>query len=73
MTVKELIERLSLEDPTMRVVVEGYEQGYDEVHELEYARVVPNTDTDRPWWDGELNCTTNKEAEIALLFPRGKR
>jgi len=32
MTVQQLIERLALEDPKMRVVVDGYEQGYDEVH-----------------------------------------
>jgi len=33
---------------------------------------VPNTDVDRPWWNGELNSTTNKEAEMAVLFSRGK-
>jgi len=73
MTVKELIERLALEDPNMRVVIQGYEQGYDEVHTLEYTRVMLNTDEDRPWWDGELNNTTDKSAEVALLFPRGKQ
>ena len=30
MKVRELIERLALEDPNMRVVMQGYEQGYDE-------------------------------------------
>ena len=34
MKVKELIERLLLEDPEMRVVVAGYECGYDELKEL---------------------------------------
>lgn len=72
MTVQQLIERLALEDPKTRVVVEGYEQGYDEVHEFQYTHIALNTDPDRPWWDGELNSTTNKEAEIALVFPRGK-
>ena len=72
MNVQQLIERLALEDPKMRVVVEGYEQGYDEVHELEYVRILPNTDKDRPWWDGEFNHTLDKTTEKALLFPRGK-
>jgi hypothetical protein len=71
MNVRELIERLALEDPKMRVVIQGYEQGYDEVRTLEYAKIVPNTDKDRPWWDGEFNDTTNPDSEIALLLPRG--
>jgi len=72
MNVQQLIERLALEDPKMRVVIQGYEQGYDEVHEVEYTNITPNTDKDRPWWDGELNDTTDKNAEVALLLPRGK-
>ena len=72
MNVKELIELLSKEDPKMRVVIQGYEQGYDEVHCAEYVNITPNTDKDRPWWDGELNDTTDKNAEVALLLPRGK-
>jgi len=73
MTVRELIERLALEDPSMRVVVQGYEQGYDEVHVVEYTHIVPNTDKDKPWWDGEFNETSNKETELALFLPRGGR
>jgi hypothetical protein len=72
MNVKELIELLSKEDPMMRVVIQGYEQGYDEVHCAEYTNIVPNTKKDRPWWDGEFNDTMNKDTEVALLFPRGK-
>lgn len=71
MNVRELIERLALEDPKMRVVIQGYEQGFDEVRTLKYAKIVPNTDKDRPWWDGEFNDTTNPDSEIALLLPRG--
>jgi hypothetical protein len=73
MNVKELIELLSKEDPKMRVVIQGYEQGYDEVHELEYVNILPNTDKDRPWWDGEFNDTIDKSTEVALMLPRGKR
>ena len=35
MKVKELIQRLESEDPNMRVVIQGYEQGYDEVKIVE--------------------------------------
>jgi hypothetical protein len=73
MNVKELIDLLSKEDPKMRVVIQGYEQGYDEVRELEHVNILPNTDEDRPWWDGEFNDTMNKTTEVALLLPRGKR
>lgn len=71
MNVKELIERLRLEDPNMRVVIQGYEQGYDEVKTVEHAKIVPNTEEDRPWWNGEFNESRSEESEIALFFPRG--
>lgn len=71
MTVKELIEKLSQEDPNMRVVIQGYEQGYDEVHLVEHTHIVRNMDNDKPWWDGEFNETSNKDAEKALWLPRG--
>ena len=50
MNVEELIERLKSKDPKMRVVIQGYEQGYDEVKIVEYAKIVPNTQKDKPWW-----------------------
>jgi hypothetical protein len=70
MTVKELIERLALEDLNMRVVVDGYEQGYDETGNFEYARIKLNTNKDRPWWDGEFNRALDETAEIALVLSR---
>ena len=71
MNVKELIERLGLEDPNMRVVIQGYEQGYNEVKIVKYAKIVPNTKRDRPWWDGEFNESRSEESELVLFFPRG--
>jgi hypothetical protein len=71
MKVRELIERLTSEDPNMRVVIQGYEQGYDEVKIVEYAKIVPNTQKDKPWWDGEFNESRSEESEIALFLPRG--
>ena len=71
MNVEELIERLKSEDPKMRVVIQGYEQGYDEVKIVEYAKIVPNTQKDKPWWDGEFNESRSEESELVLFFPRG--
>lgn len=70
MTVRELIERLTLENPNMRVVVDGYEQGYDELGSFEYARIKPNAYKDRSWWDGEFDQALDETAEIALVLPR---
>jgi hypothetical protein len=71
MTVRELIERLALEDPKMRVVVDGYESGCDEVENIEYARIKPNArKTDDNWWDGEFDYVLDETEEIALVLPR---
>ena len=72
MKVKELIARLAVEDPEMRVVVDGYEQGFDEPDAARYVNIVPNlTKKD---WEGEfeelLLNNDIKGAELALLLPR---
>ena len=72
MRVKELIARLAVEDPEMRVVVDGYEQGFDEPDNVRYVNMIPNpTKKD---WEGEfeevLLNSDIKEAELALLLPR---
>jgi hypothetical protein len=75
MLVKELIEQLLLEDPNMRVVVDGYESGYDEPLKLEYVNIAPNkhnkdTEKDDNWWDGEFVLSSLKTDEKAILLPR---
>jgi hypothetical protein len=72
MRVKELIARLAVEDPEMRVVVDGYEQGFDEPDNVRYVNMIPNpTKKD---WEGEfeevLLNSDIKGAELALLLPR---
>jgi hypothetical protein len=72
MKVKELIARLAIEDPEMRVVVNGYELGFDEPETVRYVNILPNlTKKD---WEGEFDelLLNNdiKEAELALLLPR---
>lgn len=71
MTVKDLIDLLSKENPSMRVVVDGYEDGYDEVHSIRYVNIIPNSHKkDDIWWEGEFCFTDKKSTEKALLFPR---
>lgn len=72
MRVKELIARLAIEDPEMRIVVDGYELGFDEPSAIRYVNIIPNlTKKD---WEGEfeeLRLNNDiKGAELALLLPR---
>ncbi len=72
MRVKELLARLAIEDPEMRVVVDGYELGFDEPDNIRYVNMIPNlTKKD---WEGEfeeLQINNDiKGAELALLLPR---
>lgn len=71
MKVKELIDRLTLEDPQKRVVVQGYEGGYDEVDSVHLVPIVKNKHKQDKWWDGEfLEVVADDSDEIALLLPR---
>jgi len=75
MTVKELIEQLSLEDPNKRVVVDSYESGFDEVEKLININIIPNpdkgdTEKDDRWWNGEFELDLDKNSETAILLPR---
>jgi hypothetical protein len=74
MTVKELILRLSREDQNARIVVNGYETGYDEVHKVETVPLgTLRTGKNKNWYDGEFNDFYDEESktETAILLPRG--
>ncbi len=51
MTVQELITRLSQLPPDTRVVVEGYETGYNDI--LEFKGLMLKLDVSTDWWDGQ--------------------
>lgn len=71
MTVKKLIECLALEDPELRVVVQGYEGGYDEVDSTHLVPIIKNKHKQDKWWDGEfLEVVVDDADEVALLLPR---
>lgn len=71
MRVKKLIKLLEKQDPEMRVVVQGYESGFDEVESLHRVSIMKNKRKQDKWWDGEF-CETSLDDgdEFALLLPR---
>jgi hypothetical protein len=69
MTVKELIELLSKEDPDKLVLVTGYEGGFDPLKEVLQIKVKP--DPSDNWWDGKYTNYPLEECDIdAILLPR---
>jgi len=80
MNVSELIAKLSELDPSMRVVVNGYESGFDVLNEIRIVTVQPWqptapggafsewNKTEREEWDGELELI--ETGEQVVCFPR---
>ena len=74
MKVKELIELLQKEDPEMRVVLDGYESGFDELHEISHTQIGKyiGDDKDKNWYDGEFTGVwKDPNAEVAVYFAIG--
>ena len=76
MKVKELIEILSQKNQNMRVVVDGYESGYDELEKVYLVKIAPNPEADVKTWEGDFDevdlhpKNSYEEIEIALCLPR---
>lgn len=70
MTVKQLINRLQqISNQEMRVVVNGYEGGFDDIKEpkiiIAYERI------DNEWWDGKYEQSSSGQGgNVMLLLPR---
>lgn len=78
MRVKELIDLLLSENPDRRVVVDGYEEGFDELEKIQHICITPNPDKvgnpEKHWWLGEFEeCIQAEGEETAILLPRKKR
>ena len=71
MTTAELINRLKEYPDDMRVVVAGYENGFDDIETIK--NVVLGLRPDKEEWDGKYEKSTDKNATnaIALLGDRG--
>ena len=71
MKVKELIKFLEAYDPEMRVVVNGYESGFDEVTKLYQVGITKSKKKSDNYWDGEFEeVVVDDSDEEALLLPR---
>ena len=75
MNVEELIEQLQQLPGNLPVLIEGYETGWDGIHELRTAGVVPYRKAEA--WDGEYHLATEfKQAgqpAVLLVGRRGDR
>jgi len=64
MTAQELIEKLQTLPPNTKIVVRGYEDGFNDILQLKEVKIKlnPNAYT----WDGEYEDSTNADAITAI-------
>lgn len=61
MTVQELIQQLETLPPDTKVVVRGYEDGYNDILQLKLVKIKSNENAH--WYEGEYD-DSNDEADI---------
>jgi len=64
MTVAELLIRLAQAPPDAKVVVRGYENGYNDIFELRSLSVRQNPEA--KWYDGEYEKSDSTDAIEAI-------
>jgi hypothetical protein len=64
MTVFDLIQHLQTLPPDTKVVVRGYEEGYNDILQLNPVRIIRNIDAF--WWYGEYEDSNDTEAIDAI-------
>lgn len=64
MTILELIHHLQLFPPDARVVVRGYEDGYNDILQLKQVKIKPSAKTF--WWNGEYQESSDTNAIDAV-------
>lgn len=65
MTIRELIAHLDQYPPDVRIVVSGYEGGYNDVTILKTVQIKPDARTE--WWMGQHE-EAEEKGEMALLL-----
>ena len=70
MTVKELIAQLSGLPGDSRVLVQGYEDGYDDISDIRSLLVQKQDDP--AWYYGKYNSSVGRGEQSILLFGRPK-
>ena len=64
MTAQELIQQLQTLSPNTKIVVRGYEDGYNDILQLKEVKIKPNPKAYT--WDGEYEDSNNVGATIAV-------
>ena len=64
MTVEELIQHLQSLPPNAKVVVRGYEDGYNDILQIKSVRIKQNPNAYT--WDGEYEDNTDADAMEAI-------
>lgn len=71
MTVQELINHLQNLPPETKVVVRGYEDGYNDILQLKKVKIKSKVDA--YWFDGEFeDCNDTDAIEAVNLFGENK-
>ena len=60
MTAAELIQQLQILPPEIKIVVRGYEDGYNDILKLRVLKIKPNEKSH--WYDGEYEDSTDADA-----------
>jgi hypothetical protein len=64
MTVPELIRELKKVPPDLKVIVRGYENGFNDVISVKMQNIV---ETEKPgWWDGKYQVDNNSISTNAV-------
>ena len=69
MTVRELIARLRKMPQDARVIVNGYEDGYEDIGAPEVTRIRPNANRPGAWWLGAHEIDEKHGSEVAVYIP----
>lgn len=64
MTAQELIQHLQTLPPNTKVVVRGYEGGYNDILRLKQVKIKPKADAH--WYDGEYEDSIDVGAILAV-------
>ena len=76
MKIKTLIEELQAFDPELRVVIDGYEGGVDDILSPKLCLVQLNTNTEH-WWKGDHDVVTARDSEtqkaVNAVWLRGSK
>jgi len=74
MTIAKLIQKLQTYPQDLKVVTEGYEDGYDDVLKIELIRIKPAQDA--MWYNGSYELSKDDDALKAIFINgenKGKR